>query len=385
MRNDRRRLTVVTSHPIQYQVPLWRALTADGRVDLTVLYLSRHGVEERVDEGFGSSFAWDVDLLGGHRHMFVRNLREGVPPGAFASHLNPSIGRAMLETQPDAVLFSGLRNPSALLALLAAQRQKVCCLYRAESSVLEPHGHVALRVGGWLVRRTQAVLPIGTANDRYYDAIGYPRSRRFLSPYAVDNSFFQERAVDPRSARQRIGLDPRGLIVLYCGKLLPWKDPLLVVDACAAGGGSRPLHLLVAGDGPLRTRLERRARDFNVPLTCLGFVNQTEIPSIYSAADVLVLPSRREPWGLVVNEAMNLSLPVLTSDKVGAHLDLVRTDENGAVFHAGDGEGLARLLRRLSDEPELARTWGAASRRLIDRWNLEASVQGIVEAVHAVA
>ena len=200
------RLAVVTSHPIQYQVPLWRALADDSRVDPHVFYLSRHGLERRTDRDFGAAFAWDIDLLDGYESSFVRNLRERTPPGRFLSHINPGIGRALGRHRPHAVLFSGLRNPSALAALLRARSKRIPCLYRSESSVLDPHGGVALRSGAWLIHRTQAVLPIGTANDRYYDRIGYPPGRRFLSPYAVDNRHFRASAVEQVAARAGLGL-----------------------------------------------------------------------------------------------------------------------------------------------------------------------------------
>ena len=101
--------------------------------------------------------------------------------------------------------------------------------------------------------------------------------------------------------------------------------------------------------GRKESHLERRAAELGLEdrVRFLGFVNQSQLPSVYCAADLFVLPSLFEPFGLVVNEAMLCGLPVAVSDRVGAKFDLVRPDENGYVFPAGDVEALAAILRQI--------------------------------------
>jgi len=110
------------------------------------------------------------------------------------------------------------------------------------------------------------------------------------------------------------------------------------------------------------------------------------LPAAYTAADVFILPSgMHETWGLVVNEAMNFSLPVIVSDKVGCGVDLVRPGWNGyRVSHRGTQE-LADAMKILADDPELRRTFGARSRQLVDRYSIEACADGIVTACLASA
>jgi glycosyltransferase involved in cell wall biosynthesis len=227
------------------------------------------------------------------------------------------------------------------------------------------------------------VLPIGTANDLYFDDIGVPKGRRFLAPYTVDNAYFRAQRIDRARARRELGLDEDAFVPLYCGKVVDWKDPLVPVDACARLPKDRPVCLMIAGDGPMGSEVESRARSMGVALKPLGFVNQGQLGAVYSAADVLVLPSRSEPWGLVVNEAMNFSLPVVVSSRVGSRLDLVRDGMNGAVFPVGSVDALAQHLARLQDR-DLAARWGRVSASVIDAWGLERTVDGVVRAVEAV-
>lgn len=371
----------ITSHPIQYQAPLFRALAADGRIAPRVFFLSRHGVTARRDPGFDATFSWDVDLLSGYDSTFVPNLREHAEPGRLASYVNPSLITHLERCAPAAVVFLGVRNPSALAALAWARRRRVRCVYRAESSILEPR-----RARTWLlarpaITRMDAVLPIGTANDLYYHVLGVPERARHLAPYTVDNDFFTARAKGRDAARSQLGLPRDAFVVLFAGKFVPWKDPHLVVRACATLAGAVPVHALFAGDGPLRAALEQAAATASVPVTVTGFLNQSEMATPYAAADVLVLPSRSEPWGLVVNEAMCFGLPVLVSSRVGAHLDLVRAGENGDVFPPGDALSLAAALRRLAEDDSARRRYGERSRELVAGWDVSATVGGVVAGV----
>ena len=130
-------------------------------------------------------------------------------------------------------------------------------------------------------------------------------------------------------------------------------------------------YLVFAGDGPERSNLERRATELGLAdrVRFLGFLNQSQLPSAYCAADLFVLPSLFEPFGLVVNEAMLCGLPVAVSDRVGAKFDLVRPDENGYVFPAGDVEALAAILRQILPDAEKRARMGAAARQRMETWS----------------
>jgi glycosyltransferase involved in cell wall biosynthesis len=377
------RLAIVTSHVIQYQAPLFRALALTGRVEPHVFFLSRQGLDERLDSDLGTAFAWDVDLLGGYASQSVPNLLERRPVGGFASYLNPSLPLRLRRLRPDAVMLFGLRNPSALAAYAYALATRTPVLYRAESSVLEPAGPVARAVSRLLMRGIDAVVPIGTANDAYYESLGFPASRRFLGPYTVDSALFDRLRMERGKARAELGIGSGEFVVMVASKLVDRKDPLTVVRAAARVSGPRPVRLLVVGDGVLRPRIEATARELGLVVDIRGFLNQTQLGVAYSAADVFVLASLREPWGLVVNEAMHFSLPVLVSSQVGSGLDLVVDGANGSIFPAGADRQLAAHLQELAGSPELAERRGAHSREIIERWNVAATVDGIVRATEA--
>jgi glycosyltransferase involved in cell wall biosynthesis len=117
----------------------------------------------------------------------------------------------------------------------------------------------------------------------------------------------------------------------------------------------------------------------------LGFQNQTELPRCYDLADLFCVPSHREPWGLVVNEAMCAARPVLASDAVGSARDLVLDGETGATFRVGDVDDLEQRLRELLALPRGAlRALGARARARVSGFDFEADARGLFAALESL-
>jgi glycosyltransferase involved in cell wall biosynthesis len=237
--------------------------------------------------------------------------------------------------------------------------------------------------------RVAAGLAIARYMERHYLEHGIPSERIFWTPYCVDNRRFRERANElPAKAelKGRLGLEGCELVVLFCGKLQPKKDPLLLTAAIRAMANRARAGLLVVGDGELRREMEKAAENCGArKVVFAGFKNQTELPACYAASDVLVLPSPYgETWGLVVNEGMNFGLPAIVSDHVGCAHDLVRHEETGYVFRASDPIALAGFLDHLASHPDVLAKLGASARQRVASYSIEACVQGMKQALQAV-
>jgi glycosyltransferase involved in cell wall biosynthesis len=161
-------------------------------------------------------------------------------------------------------------------------------------------------------------------------------------------------------------------------------------DAAATKTENRKLHtehcapaLVLVGEGPLREDLERQARALGLtvrdglkdPVVRGGaevvfypFQQADLTPLFFALCEAFVLPSKREEWGLVVNEAMACGAPVVVSNRVGSHFDLVRDGENGFVFAPDDVEQLAGILHHFDEDPELSRRLGTEGCKAIQAW-----------------
>jgi glycosyltransferase involved in cell wall biosynthesis len=188
-------------------------------------------------------------------------------------------------------------------------------------------------------------------------SLGIPPEKISLTPYTVDNTWWkaQSALTDRQAVRAKWGAARDQPVILFCAKLQPWKRPMDLLQAFAQA--ALPGSLLVfAGEGSQRAELEAEVvrRGLQQRVKFLGFVNQSQLPALYSAADLMVLPSIYEPFAVVVNEAMCCGCPVIVSDQVGAALDLVVPVNPDFVFPAGDVPALANILRSaFSDRQKL--------------------------------
>lgn len=389
------RVLYLVSHPIPYQEPLLRHLARSPRVDLTVRFLSDFSLRDHEDPGFGGEIGWDTPLARGYRRSFLS--RGSRPPGRTTGLL----GRWADDIDRDgfdAVWLHGYYHLAHWRAALTAKRRGLPVLLRGETPAIEGLPERAAwrtRLLQRVVKTADAYLAIGSANARFWVSHGADPERVFFMPYAVDNAWFAARAriARPRRAatRAELGLAPDRPVLLFVGKLVARKRVTDLLEAAARAARRLPAarrpYVLVAGDGPDREDLERRARTLpdRDAVRFVGFQTPARLPRLLDLADALVLPSDDEPWGLVVNEAMACGTPAVVSDLVGCGPDLVDHGRTGLVTRCGDVAALADALVTLCDDPALPARLGRAARHRVDAFSIEADAQGLTRALAAVA
>jgi glycosyltransferase involved in cell wall biosynthesis len=204
--------------------------------------------------------------------------------------------------------------------------------------------------------RATAIVGIGREAETDY-ARRFPGLRTFCIPYHCDLSPFLSSTK---------GFAPAApLTLLFCGQMIRRKgiDLLLTAVERVVKKGLGVRLLLVGREADLPQFLAAVSPETRARVHYEGFQPPERLPEYFARADVFVMPSRHDGWGVVVNQALGAGLPVITSDAVGAGLDLVDDGVNGLRFRAGDVEQLQQRLERLIASPETVRAWGAASRR----------------------
>lgn len=384
------RVAYVLTHPIQYQAPLLRKLAQHSAIDLTVFYRSDFSVGEFTDPGFGTAVRWDVGLLDGYRYELLPKLGNGNRI-SFWRPLNYGLARRLRKGRFDALWIHGYAHWFHLMAMQTARRLGIKVLLRDEATPISiPRGPAKLAGKRMLFAGIRnwcdGFLAIGSLNREYYLSYGIEAGRIFLMPYAVDNSFFRTQALIARRKREvlRASLElERGRpVILFAGKMTERKRAGDLLDAyvrLSPDGQTEPRpYLLLSGDGEKRPELEGRVKKLGwKSVKFLGFKNQTELPRFYDLCDVFVLPSVREPWGLVVNEAMNAGRAIIVSDQVGCAPDLVRHGENGFVFRSGDVCGLSKALGVTLGDRARCREMGRRSSEIVNGWSYEGDVAGL--------
>jgi glycosyltransferase involved in cell wall biosynthesis len=390
------RLAYFVSHPIQYQAPLLRRIAQEKDIHLKVFFSSNISIRSYLDPGFGVAVKWDVPLLEGYDHEFLPVLRDAEKLGPLKP-MNYGV-RGVLRTQGfDAVWVHGYSTLTSLRAIMGAHAMRVPILLRAESNLGDRARSgttlAAKRIlFRWLRKRVSAALAIGESNTAYWHHYlgGVPV---FPCLYAVDNEFFQQECAKAAQTREEfrlsLGLDPGRPVILYASKLQARKRCIDLVIAyqqiAKFAPKDRVPYLLIVGDGEERAVLESRAQEAGPGnIRFLGFRNQRELPRFYDLCNVFVLVSVNETWGLVINEVMNAARPVIVSDHVGCHKDLVQNGVNGYVVKAYDTQGLADSLRNVIANEDRWREMGAKSLENVRRFSFDENVAGIRQALQHV-
>lgn len=392
-RTNKYKLAYFVTHPIQYQAPLLKELSSHPDVILKVYFISNYSVDGFFDEDFGVELKWDVPLLDGYKYEFLPRI--GGP--AKLSFLSPrvyGIGRALREEKWDAVWFHGYAHYALILGIIKAFRMKIPVLFRAESNLnYTPQNFIKNKLIRMLIKRASGLLWVGTNNKEYYKKYGARDAQLFFTPYAVNNELFQKKAneIKPYKYKLKIelGLNRDIPIILFASKMSARKNAMVLFNAYEKIINEKnliPAYLIFIGDGEQRQLLEQRVKELALSeyVKLLGFKNQMELPAYFVLCDLFVLPSEKEPFGLVVNEVMNAGKPIIATTDVGAAIDLIRNDNNGYVVKSGDVNGLKEaIIKALSDDKMLSEM-GNESLRIINKWSFKEDVDGVISCLKAL-
>jgi glycosyltransferase involved in cell wall biosynthesis/lauroyl/myristoyl acyltransferase len=280
------------------------------------------------------------------------------------------------EHQIEAVICQGFGDVGRLRLVRWCRRRGIPCFLTADCNIwgdVRPGPKRALKhlVVGQAIRWSSGVMPCGEYGRLLFERYGATRDKTFMFPLISNLELFGHAPSEAlRQVQQEYGLDSARRRMLYCGRMMQVKRPDLTVSAFVALADERPdWDLVFVGGGALREataasvppRLRERVK-------WLGLVHDTtRLASIFALCDVLVLPSDKEPWGMVLIEAAAAGLALVTTDIVGASPELVSDGENGRVFRPGDLNAFIDALRDVTQPDRIDET-KANSRRVLARW-----------------
>ena len=373
------RLAIITTHPIQYNAPLFRHLAKYGNIDLKVFYTWGQSKDAVYDPGFGILRSWDLDLLEGYEHEFVGNTSTDPGSHHYRGIINPGLIKLIEEYSPDAILVYGWKFNSHL-SILRYYHGKVPILFRGDSTLLDESKIFSIKTFfriallKWVYKHVDFVLSPGSASDEYFKRCGLRLEQIIRTPHAIDNEMFsagdEEKKHEAIVWRRELGIADDHNVFLFAGKLEPKKNPAHLINAfIELSKTQKNIHLIIVGNGILEEELKKQAstlqpfhpstssttstlQPFHSSITFLPFQNQSAMPVVYRLGDVFVLPSAgpNETWGLSINEAMASRKPVLVSNQCGGAFDLVVEGENGYVFQSGNQRDLVDKMNLMLNQ-----------------------------------
>jgi glycosyltransferase involved in cell wall biosynthesis len=348
-----KRLAIITSHPIQYNAPLFQLLTERNNVAVKVFYTWGQTVKGNVyDPDFKKTFSWDIPLLEGYEYEAIENCSKNPSAGSFGGIQNKDLFQHIDKYAPDTLLIYGW-SFSSHLKVIRKYSGRVKILFRGDSTLLdEPIGFHFKKLFRrffltWVYSNVDIALFTGNSNYAYFLKHGLKAEQLKHAPHAVDNKRFEESSgkyeSEAKAWRRKMEIPDNGFVFLFAGKLEPKKDPRLLLAAFNEIK-NKEVYLIFVGNGILETELKKEASLLS-NVRFLDFQNQQQMPIVYRLGNVFVLPSKGpgETWGLGVNEAMASGVPCIVSDKCGCAEDL-GLQANNSVFKAGNAASLNTAL-----------------------------------------
>jgi glycosyltransferase involved in cell wall biosynthesis len=224
------------------------------------------------------------------------------------------------------------------------------------------------------LHRAAGIAAIGSfAEEDYRER--FPEPRYFRIPYHCH--------LEPFLAAPRRARTDGHVVFLFCGQMIARKGVDLLLTAFQRLGGGARL-LLVGPEAQLPQFLAPLPPPVRDRIEYAGFQAPEDLPRFFARADVFVLPSRYDGWGVVMNQALGAGLPIICSDMVGAGRDLVDEEINGLRFPTGNAAALAERMQRFIHQPSLIDSWGKVSRRRAHHWTPEAGAAKWVEAFQSI-
>jgi len=385
-----KKLAIITTHPIQYNAPFFKLLSAGNKVQARVFYTwGRAVLEKKYDPGFNKTIEWDIPLLEGYDYEFLENTSKDPGSHHFNGIINPAILTRINEFGPDVVLVYGWKFKSHL-QVLRHYKNKKPVWFRGDSVLLNERPGFKSFVKGmvlnWVYKHIDVAFYAGTNNRIYFEKSGLQPAQLTAAPHAVENERFGNSPGRYREGaagfREQLKIGSNDLVFLYAGKLIPTKDIGTLIKAFARIK-KMGVHLVIVGNGPEEASLKAKMAVVS-NLHFLDFQNQAIMPAVYHLCDIFVLPSVGETWGLSVNEAMAAGKAILVSDRCGCAIDLVKNGENGYIFKAGDEQDLFEKMLLLTETGSQLKQMQGNSFVMIGEYTFRKFAEAIENALYPI-
>ena len=384
-----KKLAIISTHPIQYNAPLFKLLSEREHVAIKVFYTWGESASgKKFDPGFNRQVEWDIPLLEGYDYTFVKNVSFSSGSHHYKGIQNPSLINEIQQWDADAVLVFGW-NFKSHLAVIRFFKKKIPVFFRGDSTLLDEKKGFEQFIRKLILRYVYSHIDIafyaGVANKAYFMAMGVKEKQLVFMPHAIDNSRFAANEVNVaagKKLRAVLNIPSDAIVFLFAGKLEEKKQPHYLIEKFVSLG-IKNAFLIIAGSGALEKSLTD-TYSAHSSIKFIVFQNQQQMPAVYNSCDVFVLPSKgpNETWGLALNEAMAAGKAIVGSDKCGGSYDLILGNKNGFMISSSDDSSLTTVLTFFTENKSAAVKMGSSSLEIITSYSFLEGSNAIEKTLH---
>jgi glycosyltransferase involved in cell wall biosynthesis len=370
-----KRLAIVTTHPIQYNAPLFQLLARRNQIEIKVFYTWGQSKEQVYDAKFGIKREWDIPLLDGYAYEFIENISKHPDSNRFWGIINPNLLKKIKAFEPDAVLVYRW-SVFSHFKIMQQLGGSIKLFFRGDSHLKDKQQGVKTffksRALKFVFRKVDKAFYVGDYNKQYYLKAGLRNEQLTAAPHAVDNDRFiadgTQWEIKAANERANLNIPADAVVFLYAGKFYELKQLHFLINVFKQITNST-FRLLLVGNGVQESILKNLAKD-DERILFSGFKNQTEMPWVYRMGNVFVLPSKNETWGLSINESMACSRAAIVSDGCGCAPELIVKGKTGFVFEVGNEFDLIACFQQF-ENVQTATTMGVHALKHIEQFSME--------------
>jgi glycosyltransferase involved in cell wall biosynthesis len=220
-------------------------------------------------------------------------------------------------------------------------------------------------------------LYIGILNKNFFLEHGVPSKKLFISPYCVDNEYFKKKKINKNKLKKKLNLNYK-IIILYVGKFIERKKPLDYLELAKRFIHNKQVHFVMIGNGDLMHDCKKFIKkNFLDNVSIIGFKNQNELKNYYHISDLLIITSKYETWGLVINEAMASGLPVIATKQCGATEDLIKNAKTGYLYNHYELDKLFSNFNKFLNKIDLKKKIKKNIQLKINNYNYEQTISSL--------
>lgn len=347
----------LTNIPSPYRVDFFNEL---GKMcDLTVVF-------ER-STSLVRDASWEKYDANSFKPIFLHGIQRG-PDGAFC----PGVLRCLKKEQYEHIFVSDFASPTGMLAISYMRKNHIPYWLESDGGFAKDGKGIKEKIKKYFMKGAAGYFSTAEEHDRYYLQYGAENDRIVRYPFT---SLRKEDVLpqvpgklEKQALREELGIEGEK-IVLAVGQFILRKGFDVLMEAMRRM--PEPVACYFVGGEPTEEYLEM-VRKYNLNrVHFVGFCNKVQLARYYQAADLFVLPTREDIWGLVINEAMANGLPVITTERCIAGLELVENEKNGYIVPADDADALAERMRRVLLDEELQARMAQCSLTKIAGYTIE--------------
>ena len=304
----------------------------------------------------------------------------------------PSIIKILKQEKFDHIVLTNISSPTGIMAVMYMQMHQIAYWIEGDGGFINVDkgmkNRLKLLLKSHIFKGAKGCFSTGVSHDNYYVYCGVDRNKIYRYPFSsisetvyenalctcdVESTIQESDEINQRIrvrqvAKEKLGISNDTKVVLFVGQMIHRKgiDVLLMCAEQICMKHGDVLFVLVGGNCPKELIDQKERLGNNVIF--VPFVIPDELKSYYRAADVFCLPTREDIWGLVINEAMTYELPIITTDRCGAGVELVKDGINGFIVPSDD---IGMMIKRLESIIMNGNSMGLESRKIISEYTIE--------------